>query len=195
MKMWGSQRSFARNTRYAVDKKKEMSIAEEFTEILDDCPGTESGIKYIPDKVFTRLLERVKTPQDIQHMKDLTADYYGHRNSVKSSSLDLFLIKGLKIDAVAMLEYFKYHRQLFYYPTASIIEKYVDHFVSQDDYENYAKKLIQACLNEHWLKKTSNFYNKLISYAHKNGDNESTKLLYIDILDYDETILSTHAIN
>ena len=56
-------------------------------------------------------------------------------------------------------------------------------------------KFILACNRQNWLKKTSNFYNKLINSAFDNGDKESVVRLYIDILDYQEIILSANSIN
>lgn len=139
--------------------KEGMSIADEFTERLDSFPGTPSGFKTMPKNIFNKMAGKVKTPEDIEQMKSIIADIYGHRSSVNANSMDEFLKKCCSIDAIAMLDFFRYHRQMFYYPHPSVLDKYVNHFITQEDYENTTKKFIEACLDEHWLKKTDKFYN------------------------------------
>lgn len=103
--------------------------------------------------------------------------------------------QGLRIDPLSMLDLFRYHRHLFYYPHPDVIDMYVDHFSKQGDYENNGKKLILTFKNEHWLKKTDKYYNAMIDCAYRHGDKLSVERLYVDILDYDETKLSTYSIN
>lgn len=172
-----------------------MNLGEQFTEYLDALPKTQNGYLNVPKELFTFLMNKVKTSEDIEHMKTVVADYYGHRNSINGRTFDEWLKYGLKIDAVAMLDFFRFHRQMFYYPHPDILDLYVDHFVSQEDYENNAKKFIEACTDEYWLKKTDKYYNNLIDCAYRHGDKASVESLYIDILDYNETKLNTHSIN
>lgn len=109
--------------------------------------------------------------------------------------MDQFMNKGLSIVPVAMLEFIKFHRQLFYYPSPNVINAYIKHFSDKADYEAYGKKLIETTVGEHWLKKKNFYYDSLISLAFKNGDSASVLALYCDILDYSTTLLKTSTIN
>ena len=63
-----------------VKKLPKMSLEETFTEYLDAAAGTNSGYKQIPKHVLPQLLEKVKTEEDVETMKDVLAEILCHRN-------------------------------------------------------------------------------------------------------------------
>jgi len=72
---------------------------------------------------------------------------------------------------------------------------YANYFASQSDYENSTKKFISVLENNHWLKKSNNYYNKMMKKAYENNDKDTVVSLFIDILDYEETKIATECLN
>ena len=191
-----TQRSFQLDIDdHTQNKIDRLSVGDAFTEYLDLLPGKKTGYKMIPSHLFPTLLNKVKTSEDIVQVKNIIADFLGHRNKISNTNLDNMMAKCLEIDASEMLEFFTYHRQIFYYPHPDIMDMYVDYMVKQEDYENTTQKLINATVKELWLKKSDNYYNSLIKCAHENGDSESVVLLYVNILEYSKTKLNAHSLN
>lgn len=139
-----------------------MNVADSFTEYLDNFNGTPFGYKRIPKTLFPILLQKVKTVDDVKALKNIIADILCHRNRISNTDMDNFMKLGVKFDAVEMLDYFTYHRQLFYYPHPSVLDLYVDYFTQQQNYEENAKKLIESTAEEFWILKTDKYFNELI---------------------------------
>lgn len=173
----------------------EMDVEETFVEYLTAVGSNTGGYSTLSSKIFLTLLDKVKEPEDIKKMKNIVADFLGHRNKIGNKNMDTFLKHGFKIDPVGMIDFIKYHRQLLYYPHPDILDMYTEFFANHEDYQNYGKRYALACRKEHYLKKTDKFYNSMIPCTHKNGDMLTTQNLYIDILDYEETKLNTHSLN
>ena len=132
---------------------KSMNIEEKFENYLSNIlPGTKSGYKYMQPQLFLRFVDDLKTPEDVEQMKDVVSNILGHRNRIGSKNMDKFLEKGLTIAPLSMLDFIKYHRELLYYPHPDTLDLYVDYFTKQENYEENAKVLIEKTLKEYWLK-------------------------------------------
>lgn len=176
-------------------RKSRLNIDEIFEEYLSVLPERANNLRVIPQRIFIELLSRVKTSDDIKHMKNIITDYLWHRNRVYCTNLDKFMKIGLEIDPISMLDLLEYHRQLLYYPHPEIMSLYTEFFTNHKDYQGFGKKFIDIWVKEHWLKKDDKFYNTTIDCANKNGDKLTVERLYANILDYSETKLSTQSIN
>lgn len=172
-----------------------MNLSDKFEFYLSEWKTSHDGYVSVDFTIFEEFVQEMKTPEDVEHIKQIVADTLGHKNTITNVRYDNLMKKGITVHPVGMLDFFKYHRELMYYPHPEIIDLYVDYFTTQKDYEQNAKKLIEVTLKEYWLKKTSNYYNRLISVAHENHDFESVRNLYCDILEYSQTKLDVSTIN
>lgn len=77
----------------------------------------------------------------------------------------------------------KYHAELMVHPHHSVLQKYLDFFVKQGDY-NKLKAYFEVTKGRFLLDRPAELNATIIDKAFAEGDKETVIAAYVDILDY-----------
>jgi len=131
-----------------------------------------------------------KNESDIEYLLNVVADFMGNYCPLSGNNLDDYFSKAIELNCVKkIIPIFTNHRQLLYYPDPSLLEKAMIVFDENKDWESM-KIFYQAISRKYFIKKTNVFYNIYIKNAYKNKEIDLCADVFLDILDYQETILS-----
>ena len=80
-----------------VDKINKLPLKEYFEDLMLRRPANESGYINLPTSNFLSMVERIKSEEDVKTVQYAQVNYIGHRNLLKNSYVDKFLLKALEV--------------------------------------------------------------------------------------------------
>lgn len=130
------------------------------------------------------MVEAAKTPEDLDHLKDIYCNFLGHRNIMRQTQIDKFMMKGLELQAPEKLfEMIRYHQELLYHPSTHVTQAYNRYF-NRKDYDSLKSWFYDAMKGRYMMVHPTDFHNNMINKAFENEDYETVVDVYLDCIDY-----------
>ncbi|EGR32868.1 hypothetical protein IMG5_068450, partial [Ichthyophthirius multifiliis] len=152
-------------------KVEEVSIAEYasakeyYDYLLRFTQINKNGYQQFNQNQFAQLLNLIKTPEDVQEVKQAYYNFVGNKEKIINKQIDQFIRKAMQVNKSELLHEILYnHNFLMYYPTTSLLYELTQHYQStqnNDAITDLAK--IFSCT--YFLKIDSQILDTLSSYA------------------------------
>lgn len=134
--------------------------------------------------LFEKMVKRMQTHEDVKTVLSAYCNYLGHRNVLKQTHTDEFLLKALEIGhPEAAFDMLKFHAELMVHPHNSVISQYLAYFVEKADYAKL-KAFYDAIKGKFLLDRPADLNGTIIDKAFAANDKETVIAAYIDVLDY-----------
>lgn len=122
-------------------------------------------------------------------MLNLIADFMGNYCPLSGNRLDDYVARAIELNCPnKVLPLLINHRQLMYYPNPQLIEEIIKLHESKNDWTSM-KAFYSAIARKYYIKKPNSIYNIFIQAAYKNKEFDQCVNAFLDILDYQETVL------
>lgn len=146
-------------------------------------PANKSGYINLPTVKFEHMVSKIKNEEDIKVLQYAHVNYIGHRNLLKHSYIDKFMLKALEVGhPEMMIETFKYHREFLYHPNPKVTQKYFECFAVQG-YEKL-KAFYMAVKHNYLLILPEAFYGTVIDQAFENKEYPVVIDAYLQCMNY-----------
>lgn len=142
---------------------------------------------------FEKLIKRMQSAEDVKTVLNAYCNYIGHRNVLKQTLTDNYLLKALEIGAPEQaLDMFKFHAELMVHPHNRVVSKYLDFFTATGDYAKI-KAFFEVTKGRFLLDRPWNLNATIIEHAFAANDKDTVIAAYLDILDYKREIRELEA--
>lgn len=168
--------AFSKENAHKIHK---MPLPEYFEELMRRRVANKSGYINLPTANFNKMVAKCESAEDLETMKDVLANYIGHRNILPNKSLDALMHRALELEQPqAVFEIMKNHAELLYHPSVKVMEAFL-----RLDWE-HLKPFFEETRGNFLMHKPQHFHDRIIKLAHKNGDKQIVIDAYLDCMDY-----------
>ena len=165
-----------------------MPLKQYFEEFLRRRPQNKSGYINLPMANFTKMLNKVKTEEEYNIVKDAHYQWIGNRNFLKQAQTDEYIMKALQLGKPELaFDTISNHAELLTHPSEEVIGAFLDHFKQQDGFDSL-KEFFNMTKGKYFLKRPVGFHTTIINEAFEAGDKETVIEAYLDILDYEREL-------